>query len=313
MDQKPKILILPKVSKIEEQKTLELVIDLRETCGNKIKLFLEGLEENSKNKIKIIQENLDIGDFLFRYHISDKIAHFDNDTNKITDKVDEKYENLVLIERKTVNDMLSSIKSDGRYKEQKIRLLALKKLEPSLRIFYLIEGIFNTQKIDKYFSENDRKIMSGAYLGTIVRDDLSIIISKDLNETFYTLQKITNLINENPGIFGILNTSDVSLKEYLIPTKIKKSENKDAKWCYLAALQQIQGVSDQVAIKIAEIYPNLQSLINAYVTANKNQQNLKLLLENVILHDRKVTKTGKSRTIGPALSEIIWMSLGSPS
>lgn len=274
-----------------ETKMLELVLDSRESCAPKIVAFFE----TNKLNLKVLNETMDIGDFLFRYRIQRA-------------GVEDKLENLILIERKTISDMLSSIKADGRYKEQKTRLKALQGLEPSLRIYYLIEGIFSVQKTDRFFTEIDRKIMAGAYIGTIVRDGIPVMVTKDLPDTINTLQKIVNLIFEYPESFKSSNNEG----EYTVPVKIKKSENRDARWCYLAQLQQIQGVSDQVALAIAEVYPNLQSLIDAYVAASKEGKDLATLLENLVLPDRKLTKTGKSRSIGPALSETIWISLGSP-
>jgi ERCC4-type nuclease len=281
-------------SKEEKKRVLELVIDKREVHGDKIGEFF------AQKNINIVHENLDIGDLLFRYRINEKFGNL------------EEFENLILIERKTISDMLSSIKSDGRYKEQKTRLKAIQQGQPNLRVLYLIEGIFSVQKTDRFFTEIDRKIMSGAYIGTIVRDEIPVIQTKDFNDTVSTLQKIQSLIIEYPEAFSLDSAASRNNSEYMVPIKIKKSENRDARWCYLAILQQIQGVSDQVAFEIAEVYPNLQSLMEAYSKASFEGKNHASLLENLVLSDRKLTKTGKTRAIGPALSETIWISLGSP-
>lgn len=303
----------------EVKRSLELVIDKREVHSQKFAAFFE----DKKQKIQIIHENLEVGDFLFRYKIlsnpnslcSLDTSHSSNNSEILNDV---KYEDIILIERKTISDMLSSIKSDNRYKDQKMRLKAKQDSDINLRIFYLIEGIFSVQKTDKYFTEIDRKIMSGAYLGTIVRDQIPVIQTKDLNDTISALLKISNLIQEYPEAFtsnSYSSSSETSEKpetsersEYLIPVKIKKSENRDARWCYLAMLQQIQGVSEQVAVEIAEVYPNISSLLEGYKkAASKNT-----FLEDLVLPDRKLTKTGKTRTLGLALAEVIWESLGKP-
>jgi ERCC4-type nuclease len=49
----------------------------------------------------------------------------------------------ILIERKTIQDLLASIK-DGRYREQSHRLIGTSKI-PLHRVIYLIEGVFNGQ------------------------------------------------------------------------------------------------------------------------------------------------------------------------
>ena len=70
---------------------IELLIDNRET---KIK-------EHFKNKDYVTIENLELGDIIFKYN------------NEI----------VLIIERKTLSDLAASIK-DGRYNEQKKRLLS---------------------------------------------------------------------------------------------------------------------------------------------------------------------------------------------
>ena len=70
---------------------MELIIDNREST----KSYFE-----EKNYEWVSFENLDIGDYMFKYE--DKI--------------------ILVIERKSIQDLASSIK-DGRYREQKSRLL----------------------------------------------------------------------------------------------------------------------------------------------------------------------------------------------
>ncbi len=53
-----------------------------------------------------------------------------------------------MIERKTVDDLMASIK-DGRHREQKIRLL--KKQKDSVHIYYLIEGSLLYHKKRKHY------------------------------------------------------------------------------------------------------------------------------------------------------------------
>ena len=70
---------------------MEFIIDNRESIK---KYFIE------KNVKYVTFSNLDLGDYLFKYN----------------------GEVVAIIERKTIDDMANSIK-DGRYREQKSRLL----------------------------------------------------------------------------------------------------------------------------------------------------------------------------------------------
>ena len=78
-------------------------------------------------QIKIVTENLHLGDFII---------------------ADEK-EDIIIIERKTISDLLASIK-DGRYTEQSYRLNGLK--HHNHNIIYLIEGDVN--KVNRFKSDN---------------------------------------------------------------------------------------------------------------------------------------------------------------
>ena len=85
---------------------MELIIDNRER--DLIKWFEDHNDKYNENKIQFSKENLDLGDIIFKKN------------GKM----------VILIERKTFSDLSSSIK-DGRYKEQKNRIL--NSISPSIR------------------------------------------------------------------------------------------------------------------------------------------------------------------------------------
>ena len=125
---------------------MELLIDNRES---KLKEFV-----NLELNIKL--ENLDIGDFIYK-----------ND-NEI----------ILLIERKTLPDLSSSIKT-GRYREQKKRILNSE--IPIDRVLYLIEGNLNFEgKTDGL----PNKTLVSSIVNLLLRDNIKVLFTKDLNETF---------------------------------------------------------------------------------------------------------------------------------
>ena len=87
------------------------------------------------------------------------------------------YKNSILVfERKTTSDLLASI-NDGRYREQNPRLLANLSKH---KICYLIEN-----KLDKNaekYRKNAAKIVKGAIINKIFRDDIKYIKTDDLQE-----------------------------------------------------------------------------------------------------------------------------------
>ena len=99
-------------------------------------------------------EQLSIGDFLI--------------------KMGDSTTNTIVVERKSVNDLYQSI-NDGRYKEQKARLLAN---YPLSQVIYLIEG-----DLSDLYSSAHRKAVSGSIFNMQFRDKIRVVRTKDLNDT----------------------------------------------------------------------------------------------------------------------------------
>ena len=128
---------------------IKIVIDNRE---NKLIELLE------KNNINITKKNLEIGDIII---LSDEKP-------------------IIIIERKTLSDLSASIK-DGRYKEQKIRLIHNYK---DCKKIYLIEN-------SGHFDLGNSILMSTKING-ILRDNISVLESSSLINTYEILMKIVN-------------------------------------------------------------------------------------------------------------------------
>jgi crossover junction endonuclease MUS81 len=156
-----------------------------------------------------------------------------------------------VIERKSVNDMVSSIK-DGRYKEQKHRLLS--NIEAN-KITYIIEG-------DTIISKhNNHNILSSVYLYSIYRDGIHIAFVKNIEETSTYILTLCTKIIDNSDKF-LKNNEEIS---YIDTCKIKskKIANIDVKTCYLLQLSQIPTISIVIAKNIENKYPTLRELLKS--------------------------------------------------
>ena len=180
---------------------MNIIIDNRE--NDLIKLF-------NKNNYTFSTSNLEVGDIQYK-----------NDNNII-----------YIIERKTVNDLGASIK-DGRYKEQKARLLSHNKNN----IFYIIEGNIN-------FCETiSTKAILGSIINMIFRDNIKIIYSKDLKQTYDIITQIKDKFDSNK----FTTKENISKTDYISCIKINKKENLDKKTCNILQLATIPGVSKKPA------------------------------------------------------------------
>lgn len=208
------------------------------------------------DKIEILKEQLDIGDI----HLS--FSHNDNNY-------------LYIYERKTNTDLIASIK-DGRYKEQKLRLMA----SGASSLNYIIEGDMITSLKNK----NNQKITTGAYIHSIYRDKINVIFTFDLDDTSTFLLLMASKIIDKPEYFIGINNNDYH--NYIDYCKIKTEKNKniDKNTCYLLQLSQIPSISKEIAKNISNQYPSLVSLISAL---NQSEDKIGLLM--------KIDKIGKTK------------------
>jgi len=204
---------------------MQFIIDNRE------RKIIENISKLIPDKYQL--QNLELGDFVFEI---DNIP-------------------FLTIERKTVQDLASSIK-DGRYKEQKIRLLSEKEKNKNLKIILLIEGNINT-KTGGIPSATFHSIV----INSMIRDGIYVLITKNIEETCNTLVKIYKLIEKNKSEFinPVISTS--SSADYASCLKKNKKENLTPTVCYINQLSQIPGVSTTIASRIVEKHPTMLDLI----------------------------------------------------
>ncbi len=119
-------------------------------------------------------------------------------------------DNSLIIERKCMTDMISSIK-DGRYKEQKIRLQSEGSNSNTI-ICYLLEGLVNDLR-----KPNDKTLLYGSIISSIFRDTIPIIRTTSLQETLDILIRLYERMNKNINDFFTLknnnNKQDIEIND----------------------------------------------------------------------------------------------------
>lgn len=208
---------------------------IRVTVDNRERQLISLINERDLDKyagtIDVQVQALDIGDIQIDYN-----------------------EHKWVFERKTVADLLASIK-DGRYREQKARILA-----SGMKATYIIEGD------DIVCSRNERNqiMLSGVYLHTIYRDNIHMVFVKNINDTCTFLLTLCTKIIDNPDNF----TKNVTI-DYLdaVKVKSKKIDNITPDNCYIMQLSQIPSISVVIAKNIQQVYPTMRDLISTLETA----------------------------------------------
>ena len=229
---------------------MKLLIDNRET---KIKEYFQ-----VNNCIENVEyTNLDIGDFIYK---NDDIIEY-------------------LIERKTLNDTLQSIK-DGRYKEQKMRILEHVSKD---RLLYIIEDF---EKINT-FDDKSKNMIYGCLLNSMIRDGIHILCTININQTIDIIKRIYFKIHDPTT--SILNNIGNTIGNYTSTLKIKKKDNMNPERCFLVQLCQIPGISNTLAGAIVVKYPSFISLYTEFLKHSNS-----IFLENIeISSSKKTRKLGK--------------------
>lgn len=222
----------------------------------------------SENNLQFEQKQLDIGDVL------------------ITDENDKVY---CIIERKTVKDMIASVK-DGRYREQKHRLLLNFNKK---NIIYLIEDFYS-------FMGLNNKSAESAIIHSLFRDEIKHIFSRNINDTFFIIQSIFSRVIAHPEYFQVVGgelgdegegKGGEKYKEvgYFSMNSIKKSNNMCHESINMSLFCQIPGVSQQSASSLCNHYGSFANMIVTLkgLTSDEDKMNE---LNTIKVNGRKMNK-----------------------
>lgn len=208
---------------------LTIKIDTRET---EIKKFF-------KDATYAKVEKLPLGDVIFQWNGQD----------------------IWVIERKEITDLAHSIK-DGRFREQKIRLLS--NYKPS-QILYLIEGNLDLPLNMEIQTNMPVKTLYSSIYNMMLRDDLKVYKTSGMNETLRFLKNF---------VWKMQTQGKSFMKQYTIEDyhdsnmkmKLSKKKELDKPTCFLYQLCQVKGVSQKLAKVIVSKHSSWISLYKAIET-----------------------------------------------
>lgn len=202
------------------------------------------------NKIEINIKNLNVGDAVFKTNEGD----------------------MFVIERKTVKDLYSSIK-DGRLRQQKKRMLDSL---PTHKILYIIEGNIRLQiSCNKFIDE--KSVYSSIY-NILIRDNIPLINSQNIDETFKIIINLFEKYKENKSPFK--NTKDTQI----IPYSVKKKGDISKLECFQNQLCQIPGISIIKSNELCKLYPTMKD----FITFLNNSKNPEKDLADINLNNKKL-------------------------
>jgi crossover junction endonuclease MUS81 len=187
---------------------------------------------------------------------------------------------LCIIERKTLSDLLSSIK-DGRYEEQSHRLLHTSGLLPH-NIIYIIEGNMST-----IHSDNDKRLIFSSITSLNYYKGFSVFRTSNINDTADLVIGMANKIikNTSKGIVPSWNTISEDIKPYTSIVKKTKKDNITSVNISEIMLCQIPGISTVTSSVVFTKFGSMRNLIRS-LTENPDCMN-----------DLSYMQSGKERKI----------------
>lgn len=168
---------------------------------------------------------------------------------------------LLIIERKTINDLASSI-IDGRYNEQSFRLNALP--IHNHNIIYLIEGNIN------HFKERNtikKKTLYSTLFKLQYYKGFSVARTIDIQETIEYIIRMLDKINREKSIEGYYNGNICQEIDYTQFVKKEKKSNITNKNINYLMLSQIPGISVTTAKNILN-----NMTLHDFITKIKNEE-----------------------------------------
>lgn len=272
-----------------------------------MRIIIDDREHDLYNKC----EYLRISNAKFGYNILEKDTLQLGDISITTDE----NKPVLLIERKTIPDLLASIK-DKRYEEQSHRLIHSSGYPPH-SIFYVIEGGFSQCR-----TELEKRIVLSAIASMQMFKGFSVYRTFSLAETaewimsladkiernfgkgiipYYLTQHFLRGINnkkegeceEHPQNVFITDNQQVSEKDYCSVVKKTKKDNITENNISEIMLCQIPGISSVTAIAIMKHFSNISDLI------------YKLHEDPNCLQHIQIETNGKSRKLNKNIIESI--------
>ena len=233
------------------------------------KLLIDNRERELANCIKDMNanikfelRNLDIGDI--------QVIYEGNNVSGIS----------MCIERKSVVDLSNSIK-DGRYKEQKLRMKALKCSNMGM----IIEGKLPPTG---FVSGLPVSTIRSAIVSSYIRDKMLVLTTTSVKDTSMYVIKLY----EKCQTHGITDNGvkEIEEEEYGEVVSVIKKKNMTKDVCFKAQLKTIPGVSNIIANKIQENYKSMKDIVNDLDNIKDTTSKRKRLAEIVVNSEGKRTR-----------------------
>lgn len=172
-----------------------------------------------------------------------------------------------VFERKTINDLAASIK-DGRYREQKARLLAH---YPPHRITYIVEGDVNWSDIDMRITASTFK---GFVFNTLYRDGIHVMFVHNAEDTAAFVKAFSDKVASNSSAFT--DNAVACSQQNAMMVKSRPRDNVTPDLCWRLMLSQIPGISGKLSTEVVKVWPSMTAFVRDLEPLDTKERIIKL-------------------------------------
>jgi ERCC4-type nuclease len=201
---------------------------------------------------------------------------------------------LLVLERKSFADLASSNR-DGRYREQRARLLSLR--GQGIPIGYLMEvGPGWSSDLNRVWpGQVSEELLMSIVMRLQLTHGIPVLYSKDVSVSCAIISHLCKMLKKEPDIFvpskGILADATVAAAGYAEAISAQKSANRGLRRTGANMLSAIPGIGSVMSEGILDA---CDGTLAGVITKSKD--------------DLAALKLGK-RSVGPAAAEKIWAAL----
>jgi ERCC4-type nuclease len=244
------------------------------------------------------RRRLDLGDVELRSHTADAAEE-----QGVAPRI-------IVVERKTLSDFAASF-GDGRYKQQKGRMLHACDLAQPIQFVYLIESESAPLSWDGTTGGVKNRAMHAAMIKMQLRDGLCVVHSRGGQESVNIL-----LYMHEELVQGRLNAEAPRASAPTIGVASRKRANLGSgRSMYVAMLTAIPGVSESISTAIVDAYPTMERL-NGTDMDTLAKTPLETAKRTAGLPKRPATggtdsvRAPKVRRVGPVVAKRVLLALG---
>jgi len=183
--------------------------------------------------------------------------------------------NKLLIERKTLIDLVSSIE-DGRWHDQLSRMKLFVDTNDESTALVIVEGLYTTECKPSFPIKN---VFSALY-GALLRDKIPFMASKDINETAYICKHIKSVMQCNKSPSVQTGTPRLRKRASIFDNPIEVAK---------AQLQVIPGISARISKELLQSHGTLLQFLTHWADKEPSE------LAQIKINEKKIGNVLASR------------------